>query len=257
MKLFAKSLIIGFASIMPGISGSVIAISFGVYEKVLNIIKNRSYISNIKYLFILILGITLGIFLTANIIFSLLKYKIILYYLLLGYLIYQIPLFYKKIYKVNYLIIILSLLVTHLFSLISSVRLEMVVLKKDIVYILGGFFFSIGKIFPGVSSTFFLMILGIYDSIIKIFVNPIVLIKEISIYKNFLLGLIVGFTVSIAIFKKISSYDINILYNIILGVLLETIFCMFPGFKLEMKYIIGLILMILIYFLLKLKDIKK
>ena len=95
MKLFVKSLIIGFASIMPGISGSVIAISFGVYEKVLNIIKNRSYISNIKYLFILILGITLGIFLTANIIFSLLKYKIILYYLLLGYLIYQIPLFYK------------------------------------------------------------------------------------------------------------------------------------------------------------------
>lgn len=256
MKLFIKSIIIGFASIMPGISGSVIAISFGVYEQLLNIIKSNSYKSNIKYLLILSTGVSLGIFLTANIIFKILKYKIILNYVLLGYLIYHLPLFYRKIKKIRFLIIFLSFFITYLFSLISSISFDSIKIKEDIIYVIGGFLFSLGKIFPGLSSTFFLLILGIYDKIIKIFVNPIILFKEMAIYKYFLFGSIVGLFLCAGILKKICNNNIDLLYNVILGIFFETILCMFPGFKFETEYMIGFILMVIFYILLKIRDNK-
>lgn len=65
-----KGFVIGVAKIIPGISGSVLALSLGVYERVLNIAGNIREIRmrDIIYLFWLMIGILLGITLFAGIV---------------------------------------------------------------------------------------------------------------------------------------------------------------------------------------------
>ena len=44
LSLILKGFIIGIAKIIPGVSGAVIAISFGIYEKLINIISRPLHI---------------------------------------------------------------------------------------------------------------------------------------------------------------------------------------------------------------------
>ena len=40
INLFIKGIIIGIGKVIPGVSGSMLAISLGIYEKILNSISN-------------------------------------------------------------------------------------------------------------------------------------------------------------------------------------------------------------------------
>ena len=48
--VFLKGIIVGIGKIIPGVSGSMLAISMGIYEKLLNSINN--FFSDIKDYFI-------------------------------------------------------------------------------------------------------------------------------------------------------------------------------------------------------------
>ena len=48
--IFLKGIIVGIGKIIPGVSGSMLAISMGIYEKLLNSINN--FFSDIKNNFI-------------------------------------------------------------------------------------------------------------------------------------------------------------------------------------------------------------
>ena len=63
IELIVKGFFIGLAKIIPGFSGAVLAISFGVYEVAINKITNffKDIKSNICYFFKLGIGIILGI----------------------------------------------------------------------------------------------------------------------------------------------------------------------------------------------------
>ena len=61
--LMCKGFIIGIAKIIPGVSGAIIAISFGVYERLVSIMSKPLQIKlkDLKFLFFLLLGAALGI----------------------------------------------------------------------------------------------------------------------------------------------------------------------------------------------------
>ena len=63
LSLILKGFIIGIAKIIPGVSGAVIAISFGIYEKFINIISRPLHIkfNDLKFLSFLFIGAALGI----------------------------------------------------------------------------------------------------------------------------------------------------------------------------------------------------
>ena len=58
IKNVLKGFIIGIGKIIPGVSGSMLAISLGVYEKILEIIANLKFITINKFFFLstIILG---------------------------------------------------------------------------------------------------------------------------------------------------------------------------------------------------------
>ena len=68
--LLLKGFIIGIAKIIPGVSGALIAISFGIYEKAIKAISNffENPINNFLFLFPIGLGVLLSISLTSGLI---------------------------------------------------------------------------------------------------------------------------------------------------------------------------------------------
>ena len=248
MITFLKSFIIGICAILPGVSGSVIAVSLGIYDRILEILTDYKKIKKNKiFLLLFFVGLLCGILLTGNLVVYIFKYKTILYYILTGVIISEIPFIIKKIH--NYSrnrIKIIPFLFSFLFSLLLDLLNGSNILSNYSCFkwFLGGILFSFGKVFPGISSSFFLLNLGLYDDIIILIVNPLLIFKNIYYYIPFIIGALFGLLIFIRILSYLINNKYEILYSCILGFIISSIVVLIPPFKFRMENIIGFILMI-------------
>ena len=121
MKLILKGIIIGIGKIIPGVSGSVLAISLGVYESSISCITNffKDIKYNIKYLGLLGIGIIISITcLSKIIVYCLDNYYIYTMFLFIGLIVGSSNLKLKN-KKYNYISLITFSLVLA-FGLISQ-----------------------------------------------------------------------------------------------------------------------------------------
>ena len=84
MKQIFDGIIIGMGAVIPGVSGSVLAMLLGVYEHVLFIFNDykRNIKQNFFYLLKILIGILLGMAIFGNIILLLLpKYSTLIYFI--------------------------------------------------------------------------------------------------------------------------------------------------------------------------------
>ena len=78
--LILKGIVIGIGKIIPGVSGSMLAISMGIYQQMLDSINNffKNTKENFKFLFKIGLGVIISIIFFSNIILKCLnKYYLI------------------------------------------------------------------------------------------------------------------------------------------------------------------------------------
>lgn len=172
--LFIKGLIIGIGKIIPGISGSVLAISLNVYNiaiyKIQNIFKN--FKDSLIYLFPLGLGIIVTISLFSRVIlyFIINNYSVSLS-LITGLIIGTIPNYIKGI-KIKYNSVFLLGFLFVLFSLLFRIKLNLN-MNNYIVYFVLGLTEAFTSIIPGISSTSIYMNLNIYNNFLTVFKNPL------------------------------------------------------------------------------------
>jgi len=247
MIIFIKSFLIGICAILPGVSGSVIAVSFGIYDKFIDIVSNKNKLkNNLLFIFIVSLGVSLGIVFGSNMLLYIFKYKTILYYSLIGIILSEVPFLIKKIHiKTNKGLMITPCLLAFVFSLLLDL------LNKESVnntysvfkYFLGGILFSFGKVFPGISSSFFLLCLGIFDRVIVLVTNPFLLFKNMYFYFPFIIGTLFGFILFIRLLSYLMSNHYRLTYSVITGFVLSSLIILFPKFSFDISHIIGIILM--------------
>ncbi len=251
--LIIKSVIVGICAILPGVSGSVIAVSFGIYDKFINIISNKKDIkNNISFLTIVTIGVIIGIILGSNMILNIFKYKTVLYYSLTGIILSEIPFIIKKIHlNSSKGIMFIPFTLAFLFSLILDILNKQNISSKYSVfkYFLGGILFSFGKVFPGISSSFFLLCLGIYDRIIALVLNPFLLIIDFYFYIPFIIGIIFGLIIFIKLLSFLMGKYFRFTYSIILGFIISSVVVLFPKFTFDFNHIIGIILMNVLFIL--------
>lgn len=253
MITFIKSFIIGICAILPGVSGSVIAVSLGIYEPFIDIITNkRNIMENKLFIFLIIIGVFSGFFLTGNLLIYIFKYKTILYSILIGIILSEIPFIIKKIHiynnkKVNILLLSISFLISLILDFITTKSIYNQ--YSYFRWFIGGILFSFGKVFPGISSSFFLLKLGIYEDIIVLFINPFLLFKKFHFYIPFIIGSIIGLLIFIKLLSYMSNNHYEELYSIILGFILSSVVTLIPPFSLNIESFIGIALMITTFLL--------
>ena len=218
MKLFIKGIIIGLGKILPGISGSILAIRLNVYEDIITSLNTifKNFKTNIIFLTKIGLGILLSIILGSKLISHLLNsYYNITVYIFSLLLLTGIPVILREVK--NYVLVIITVIIYILIMYLPSINVST-------NYYLIGFIEAFTTIIPGISGTALLMSFGIYDEYLDIFSN----IYKFEFYKliPFTLGLTIGGIIIVRFidycFKKYRDKT----YSVILGLLIGSIFIM-------------------------------
>ena len=241
LTLLLKGFIIGIAKIIPGVSGALIAISFGIYEKAIKAISNffENPINNFLFLFPIGLGVLLSISLTSGLIL----YFINNYYfptilLFIGLIMGGIPslidnINIKKVKFIHILILILSFSTVFLISLVGCQHFFVETSNELINFLLFfiiGFIDALTMIIPGISGTAVMMILGCYNLLLN-FLSSLTSMEAIfsNIFK--VIPYLLGIVLCVVILSKVMTYLFDkkkeYMYCGILGFTLSSVLSLF------------------------------
>jgi putative membrane protein len=171
--------VMGVGGVLPGVSGGILAISLGIYEKTMSAIGNflKNIKGNFRYLFPLVIGVGVGILLTSNLLTMVIdRYEVQLLSLFTGLVLGSFPELLAevkqntpKIRWKHVLAAVLGLGFVLLFALGESsvaTNNETAVLTIPGALISGAVL-SVGTVIPGISSSFILVYLGLYPAVIS------------------------------------------------------------------------------------------
>ncbi len=204
---------IGLSVIVPGISGSSIAIILKVYDKLMYAFSN--IFKRFKICFVFLLPILLGIIIGFALGFILVKilleaFPFITICFFVGLMVGTYPILFKEIKGnkpklKNSVLFVVGIIIPLAISLISlqtytSNSLSDINLMHYVLFLIIGVLISLTQLIPGLSATVLLMIFGYYTALInginrQLFSSP----KLILVY----VMLVIGFIIGILLFSKV------------------------------------------------------
>lgn len=259
MSLLIKSFIIGIAKVIPGVSGAMIAISFSLYDRLIDSVVNffDDPKENFKFLFIFIFGIFLSIVCFSNVIsYFIGNYYIMTMMFFIGLItsstyVYSLRIDYS-FFKVLMIFFIMFLLMYLSFCGDSSVYILTGGIKDYFMYFLCGVVEIFSSIVPGISGTAILMIMGMYEHTLILFSNVFdigYVASNLFFYLSYGLGIVLSFIVFSLGISYIIKKHRNLFDVIVLGLSIGSIFLLilmtFKNGFLIMDMIMGIILFFL------------
>ena len=226
MRNFLKGIIVGIGGIAPGLSGSVLLVILGLYQKTINAIGTifKDFKKNVAFLFPLFLGFGVGVIIFSKIVdFLLENYEMYTRFTFLGLVLGTIPLFYKEVKKEGfnkkyYIVMLISAIAgITLFSLNKD--LFPVITDPNLFQsVLLGFAVAGSSIVPGVDSAVILSTLGLYE----LYVGSIADFN-LAILIPAAFGLGIGVLVISFLMNKLLSKFYTVTFSIIFGLFLSII----------------------------------
>lgn len=204
------------AKIIPGVSGAVLAISFGVYERLLSIMGNPLKIrfNDLRFLLFLFLGIGIGILAFCICIKWCLDYFYFPTMLMfIGLIIGGFSEITSEIrnYKLyNLIIFILSFLFVLLITNLSGGN------GSSTNFFLMGSIESLTTIIPGISGTAIFMALGWYESLLNVIHGILTFSSSLTVSFSFIGGFICAtIVISNVLVFLLQKYKIQTYYSIL------------------------------------------
>lgn len=218
IKLFLKGILIGIGKIIPGVSGSMIAISLGLYEKMIYSLSHimKNFKEHFLFLFKIGLGMLVAIILISKLILiSLNNYFLPTMLLFIGLIVGGLPSIIKIAKQKRNRLNILILLIPFFFFLILDIITKNVDIDIELNIINAlwlGIIEAFTMIIPGISGTAIMIMLGVYEEILEMFSN----FNNPSILILFLMGMMLGiYLISKLINYVLNNYRISCYYAII------------------------------------------
>ena len=171
MNTFLKGIVAGIGGISPGLSGSVLLIIFGLYQKTLDALATlfKDFKRNIRFLLPLLLGMGIGVLAFSKVLDFLLEYhEIPTRFAFLGLILGTVPLFYKEVRKngfspLYYAVIALAAILGYLFFTANPDSFPQVTDPSLLQCIVLGVAVVATAIVPGVDPAVLLSTLGLYE----------------------------------------------------------------------------------------------
>ncbi len=223
---FFKGIAVGIGGIAPGLSGSVMLIILGLYEKAVNAIGTlfKNFKKNVLFLIPLVLGFGCGVLVFSKAVDYLLNnFPFITRYLFLGLVVGTIPLFYKSVtkkgYKKRYYIIVaLSFAAGILLFSFNKILFPIITEPNLFQSVLLGVAVAGSSIVPGVDSAVILSALGLYELYVSSIAN-----MNFEILIPAAAGLIIGaFSISMVmnlLIKKCYTVTFSVIFGLFLSII--------------------------------------
>lgn len=175
---FLYGFAIGVAAILPGVSGGILAVGFGVYEAAISALTGffRDWRKNGAFLLPLFIGGVAGVLATSNALQQILAlYEAPILALFTGFVLGNLPwLFleargqnrFKKRYVLAAALGLLAVLLFGFMETLAVAGADTVVLSP-VTAMLSGAVLAVGVIIPGISASFLLIYMGTYEAILS------------------------------------------------------------------------------------------
>ena len=235
--LFIKGFILGVANVIPGVSGGTLAVSLGLYERVLECVTTlfKKFKENLTFIMPIALGIGVAILSISKLVtYALTNFKAQTIFLFVGLIFGGISLIMKKVkgqksfFNICVLCIVfifvlgLNFVKTDTFS-ISFTNMNII---DYVLLALVGFIASSAMVIPGISGSFVLMVFGYYEKIMAT-ISHLTTFKNIGqdliIITVFGIGVLLGILFMAKLITKLIEKNEVRTYFAIMGFVLSSI----------------------------------
>jgi putative membrane protein len=249
LKTFLCGVIIGIANIIPGVSGGTMAVILNVYDKMLFACSLKHIKNNSTFLGFLGAGTLFGIFcFSSGITYLYEHFYMIVNYCFIGLVLGSVPMIYEKakytgVQPKNWIPFILALFFMIGIAIIKMMNaslgangsaasgVEALPFHILLVWLfISAFISTIAMLLPGISGSFMMLLFGCYTLVMKA-------IAEMDFIILFCagLGVAAGGLVGIKLIKIMLRKHPQALYFAILGLVVGSIFSIFPGFTFDIQ----------------------
>lgn len=226
-----KGVIIGIGFILPGLSGGVLAVILGIYDRILAFLANlrKNFIKNVLFFIPVGIGLGIGIFLFSIVVEKAFgKYAAQFVCLFVGFVIGTFPSLYKTAGKQGRKakdIVIMLVSALAIFGLMLIGEQQLTEVPPTIPAWFGsGALIGLGLIVPGMSPSNFLIYFGLYDKMATGIKNG-----DMAV----IIPLILGAAICVVLFAKIAAYlfkkHYSGMYHFILGMVIGSSAAIFPA----------------------------
>ena len=235
---FLKGLIVGGTMLVPGVSGGSMAIVLGIYDKLIHAVSALTRLDKASFFFLCAFsaGGGLGIIAFAKPLLHFMEtYPIPTSYFFLGAVAGSVPITFRQgnISRLSAKAVLYILLGVVIVALFSAAPIDGLHAQTEvglfflILWIVTGFVASIAlilPILPGISVSYLLYLLGVYDQIL-------LAISSLSFSLLIPLGggVIAGIVATTKLLEKAMNRYPQATYLIILGFVLGSMWELFPG----------------------------
>lgn len=225
-----KGALVGIGFILPGLSGGVLAVIFGIYDPLIRFLADlrRNFLKNVFYFLPVAIGAAIGIVLFAVVVEKAFgNYAALFVSLFVGFVAGTFPSLYKTAGKQGRKssdggILIITAIAIFALMLVGGQQLTEVT-PNLLVWLGSGLLMGLGLIIPGMSPSNFLIYFGLYD---KMAVG----IKDFDF--GVIIPLIIGFIICVLLFAKLASWLFRKyysgMYHFILGMVVGSSLAIFP-----------------------------
>ena len=226
MDRFFKGIVVGLGGVAPGLSGSVLLIIFGLYQKTLDALGSllKDFRKNLGFLLPLVAGMFLGVLLFSKAIdFFLNNYEMPTRFCFLGLILGTLPMVWQEVKKEGfswkfYPVIALAALAGTWFFTVNPNAFPQVTDPTLLQKLLLGVAVAATAIIPGVDPAVFLSTLGLYEMYVSALADV-----DLSILIPMVGGLAVGavaisFTMSL-LFKRFYTASFSVIFGIFLSMI--------------------------------------
>ena len=226
MSRFLKGIIVGLGGVAPGLSGSVLLIIFGLYQKTLDALGTlfSRFKKNVTFLLPLVAGMFLGVLLFSKLIdFLLGNFEMPTRFCFLGLILGTLPMVWREVRKegfkpVYYVVILAAAVLGFWFFTVNPNAFPQVTDPTLLQSVLLGVAVAATAIIPGVDPAVFLSTLGFYEMYVGALAN-----LEWGILLPMVVGLAIGavaisFGMSL-LFKRWYTATFSVIFGIFLSMI--------------------------------------
>ncbi len=251
MLTFLKGIVVGLGAIAPGLSGSILLVMFGLYQRVVDIVSNifKDFKKNILFLLPLGSGIVVGVLLFSKIVdFLLASFPMPTYYAFLGLILGTVPMLFKEVKKEGfsnkyYLFMVAAFAVGIAFFAINQNGFPNVE-SPNLLQSLGlGLAVAAAYLVPGVDSAAILSVFGLYELWVTSLSNLNLKVLIPAGVGLVIGGLVISFVFN-KLFKKWYTGTYSVIFGLFISVILNFMFkeCPRPQLNLETAVSVALLI---------------
>ena len=250
IKYFLCGLIFGTANVIPGVSGGTMLVVFGIFDRLTDAISGvKKIFKNFPFLLTFALGAGAGILVSAKVISQMfVSFAVQTNLFFIGLILGGIPLIYRLgtaekkpkplcilpfVTAMAFVIALSVLEKLNIFSLTAE-NIEGFDLVFSLKMVACAALSAVTMIIPGISGSFVMMLLGVYETIIGALstFNFYVIIP-------FAIGAVVGIVVGAKLISMLIAKNRLMVYSALMGLVIGSVYAILPdgfGFNLQTGY---------------------